>query len=56
MQTYEVVIKATVTKTITVEADTEDAAENLAHELFSAEYVSGSNEGYEEDTISVVEV
>ena len=37
MKKYEVVISAVITKWITVEADNEDKAVDLAHEEFNSE-------------------
>ena len=45
-----------VTKTINVEADTEDEAVELAHELFTMQHEDGIEENYyDEETISVIE-
>ena len=54
MKTYNVTIRAQVTKTIKVQATDEDAASEAAHELFSV--LSDSyDESYKEDTIDVQE-
>ena len=50
---YEVVIRATVTKTMCVKAENADAATEVAHELFSAG-CTGDDEHYEQDTIGEV--
>ena len=52
MKTYEVTIRATVTKTYEVRAVDEESAENLANEMFTV-YCEGP-ERYELDTVSVV--
>ncbi len=52
MQIYEVTIQATVTKTVSVEADNEDDAVELAHEEFSVSSTS-NDEKYTQETISV---
>lgn len=55
METYEVTIQATITKTITLKASTEDEATEQAHESFSVlndEY----HEHYDEQTLSVKQV
>ena len=52
---YAVTIRATVTKTIHVEADTEDAAIEAAHEEFTTE-CDGGEENYEQDTVRVEEL
>jgi len=51
---WDVKIKATVTKTISVEADNEEEAVELAHELFTVQ-CDGVNEDYNEEIISVSE-
>ena len=55
MKTYEVTIRATVTKTLTVEAENEDAAYVAAHEEFSV-LNTGDDENYTEETLEVKEV
>ena len=52
---YEVTIQARVVKTYTVEADNEDLAYELAHELFSV-LNDDVPERYEEDTLDIREV
>ena len=52
---WNVKIKGSVTKTINVEADTEDEAVELAHELFTVQCEDGLKEDYDEETISVIE-
>ena len=53
---YEVVIRATVTKTMCVEAGNEEAAAEIAHELFNI-YSDGQPEDYNQETIGeIVEV
>ena len=51
---YEVTILARVTKTYTVEADNEDLAYELAHELFSV-LNDDTPERYEEETLDIRE-
>lgn len=55
MKKYNVTIKATVTKTYEVEAETEDQAIEEAHGIFSV-LNDDTPEDYEEDTLSVEEV
>ena len=55
MKTYEVTILARVTKTYTVEADSEDLAYELAHEQFSV-LNDDVPERYEEETLDIREV
>jgi hypothetical protein len=55
MNTYQVTIRATITKTLTVEAENEDAAYEEAHELFNP-YSGEAEERYEEETLNVKEV
>jgi hypothetical protein len=55
MKTYDVTITATVTKTIRVEALTQDAAIEAAHERFSVE-ADDTDERYTEHTDNVEEV
>jgi hypothetical protein len=55
MKTYEVTIRATVTKTLKVEAKDEDAAYIAAHEEFSV-LNTGDDEDYEQETLEVKEV
>jgi len=50
---YNVTIRATVTKTIEVEAEDEHDASLQAHSEFSVE--CDDNEDYEQDTISITE-
>ena len=54
MKKYEVVISAVITKWITVEADNEHEAVDLAHEQFTAEVET--NERYEQELISFEEI
>lgn len=53
MQNWRVTIKATVVKTLEVEADTEDAAVEEAHSLFSVLPEEGCKEDYDEETLIV---
>ncbi len=52
MKTYEIEICAKITKTITVEAMSEDAASDAAHEIFSV-LSDGYDEHYEQDTLNI---
>ena len=54
MKIYEVTIRATIYKTITVEAENEDDAYVEAHEVFSV--MPDDSERYEEETLDVKEV
>lgn len=56
MKTYEVTIKATVYKTITVEANNEDDAYVAAHEEFSVLPQEGERERYEQETVDINEL
>jgi hypothetical protein len=50
---WNVKIQATVIKTINVEADTEQEATELAHELFTVQSEDGISENYNEETLDV---
>ena len=50
MKTYEVMIKATITKRIVVDAIDQDQAEEQAHEMFSV-LNDDYDEKYEQQTI-----
>ena len=50
MNTYEVFIKATITKSIVVDAINKDEAEEQAHEMFSV-LNDDYDEKYEQETI-----
>ena len=54
MKTYDVTIRATVTKTIRVTEDNKGMAIAMAHSLFTTE--NDGDEHYTEDTLDVVEV
>ena len=54
-KTYDVVIEAVVTKTIRVNAIDEDAAYDLAHEMFTV-MSNGDAERYEQNTLDILEV
>jgi hypothetical protein len=56
MKTYAVTIKATVYKTITVEAENEDDAYVEAHEQFSVLPEPGVYERYEQETMDIEEL
>jgi hypothetical protein len=55
MKTYDITIQAVITKTITVQADNDDDAYELACELFSSD-CDETEENYEQDCISLKEV
>ena len=50
---YDVTIQAVVTKTYTVEADTEDDAYQVANNYFSLTEEFGVFETYQQDTIEI---
>lgn len=54
-KTYDVQIEAIVTKTIRVNAIDEDAAHEMAHELFNVGDCE-NEERYEENTLNIFEV
>ena len=54
MKTFEVTIRVTITKTLRVEAETEDDAAEQANQEFSV--LNDRDESYEQDTLEVVEV
>lgn len=55
MKTYEVTIRATITKTYTVEATDDNEALNTGHQIFSVE-LDEAPEHYEQETIDLFEV
>jgi hypothetical protein len=55
MKTYEVTIRATVTKTLKIEAENANAAYIAAHEEFSV-LNTGEDEDYEQETLDIQEV
>jgi len=55
MKTYDVTIRATITKTYRVDAECTEEANDMAHELFSV-LNEGPEEDYTEDTLCVDEV
>ena len=56
MKTYEVVIRATVTKAIIVNAKDKDAAEEEAHEHFNILHEVDQLENYQEEMLSIEEL
>lgn len=54
-KTYEVDIVASISKKIEVVADSEEHAEELAHEMFAAQY-DGTPEIFEQDTHEIEEI
>ena len=55
MKNYEVQIQATVTKTIKVEASSEEEAIEQAFELFTVACEEGQEERYEQEVLEVKE-
>ena len=55
MKTYAVIIKATVYKTLIVDANSEDEACTAAHEDFSVLPDNKCEERYEQETIHIEE-
>jgi hypothetical protein len=53
MKTYEVTIKATIIKTLTIEAETREAAIEEANETFNIGYERDEPEQYEQDVVRV---
>ena len=56
MKTYEVTIRATVTKTYEVRAVDEKSAEDLANDMFVVSYEGGVSERYAQDTLDIEEI
>ena len=52
MNTYNVTIRATVTKTLIIEADSADEAHATAHDIFTTD-CDEADEDYEQETLSV---
>ena len=52
MKTYNVTIRATITKTYRVEAENVDKATEVAHEIFSV-LNDDTDENYEQDLLDV---
>lgn len=55
MKTYQITIRATITKTMEVEAEDREQAEIEAHESFSV-LNDDNDESYEQDTLEITEV
>ncbi len=55
MKTYDIKIKATITKTVRVKAENEDEAYVAAHESFSV-LEDGNPEHYTQETLDIYEV
>ena len=55
MKTFDVVVRATVTKTVRVEAENEDDAYVFANESFSI-LNDGSDEDYTQEALDISEV
>ena len=54
MRSYNITIRATVTKTLRVEAETRDDAIEMANEEFSVEN-DHNDENYEQDLLDITE-
>jgi len=52
MKSYDVVVRTTITKTLTIKASSEEKAEELAHESFSV-LNDGKDENYDQETLGV---
>ena len=55
MKTYAITVRATVTKTYEIEAESRDEAVETAHEIFSTSS-DGVDEDYQQETLDVEEV
>ena len=55
MKTYDVIIRASIIKTVTVTASDEEGAYEAAHDRFTT-VCDGSPEHYEQDTLNINEV
>ena len=55
MKTYQVTIRATVTKTYEVEAENKDAAYEQANSIFSVLNEDGIDENYQQEVIDIEE-
>jgi hypothetical protein len=53
MKTYNVTIRAVVTKTYEVEAEDEGTAELVAHEIFVVQNEADIDEDYSQETMNV---
>ena len=51
MPKFDVTIRAVITKTYEVEADSQELAEEEAHSIFSVLNETGISENYEQDTV-----
>lgn len=56
MKTYNVTIQATVTKTYTIEANSEETATEFANQCFSVLNEDGVEERYDQQIIDMVEI
>ena len=54
MKTYEITIRATLTKTYTVEAEDAATAESVAHEIFDIHNEPDVPENYKQETLDVL--
>jgi hypothetical protein len=54
MKKYNVTVAAKITKTIAVEANDENQAVEIAHELFSV-LCDGYDENYKQDTVCITQ-
>ncbi len=55
MKVYKVTVRATITKTLWVEAEDEETASTEAHELFNP-YSGEAEERYEQETLQIEEI
>ncbi len=53
MKTYNVTIRATITKTYEIDAEDESTAEGVGHEVFIVENEQDIDEDYKQETMSV---
>jgi len=56
MKTYEVTIRATITKTYTIEASDNDEAANIVYEIFDIHNEPDVPENYEQEILESREV
>ena len=54
-KTYEVVIRATITKTYTIEADDDIEANNIVYDIFDLHTEAGIPETYNQEVLSIEE-
>ena len=56
MKSYDITVRAIITKTLRVEANTQDEAVEIAHDLFDLHYEDDIPEDYDEETLEIKEV